>query len=56
MNMAHLRGSDTGQPNGDFSASLCCLVYFCKIIIVKSEIYTIIPLEISYFSSFFVRI
>ena len=42
MNMAHLRESNTGeQPNSDFNDSVCCLVYFCKIIIFKSEILVI---------------
>ena len=46
MNMAHLRGSDTGQPNSDFSASVCCLVYFCKIVIVKTELYMLAKLQL----------
>ena len=46
MNMAHLRGSDTRQPNSDFSASVCCLVYFCKIVIVKTELYMLAKLQL----------
>ena len=48
MNMAHLRESNTGeQPNSDFNDSVCCLVYFCKIInfFVKSEIYMLAKLQ-----------
>ena len=45
MDMAHLRESDNGQPKSDFNASVYCLVYFCKIIIVKSEIYMLAKLQ-----------